>query len=141
MAAERATRKLPPMHPRRGARWLYGMKLMNCSMGSILGYQAMSGRGFGRTYGVSVMSDAPYLAFIRKQPCCMCQASPPSEAHHRTGQRGIGQKNLDTESMPLCHECHMCFHNASGPFKQMDKERRREWQRAQVRHYQDMWTE
>ena len=43
--------------------------------------------------------DPAYLAFIRKQPCCVC--GKQSVAHH-VQSGGIGIKSSDRVSVPLC---------------------------------------
>lgn len=80
--------------------------------------------------------DHVYLAYIRSQPCCVCNYRAPSEAHHHTKARGRGQRGHDRETMPLCKVCHTAFHAASGPFKILRKSERREWQDVQVARYQ-----
>jgi hypothetical protein len=72
-------------------------------------------------------SESGYLAKVRALPCLVC-GKRPSEAHHHTGRRGMGQKSSDSDAMPLCHECHMAFHNGAGRFKDETKKQRREFQ-------------
>lgn len=73
-----------------------------------------------------------YLRLIRSMPCCSCGHSPPSEAHHHTGRRGKGQRAHDHAAMPLCWKCHRAIHDAAPPFDSWSRERREEWQDAQV---------
>ena len=48
-----------------------------------------------------------YLAFLKRQPCCVCGAKQVETAHYpRT--RGAGAK--DDEAIPLCHKCHQESH-------------------------------
>ena len=62
--------------------------------------------------------DADYLAFIRGQPCCVCQA-PAVDAHHpRIGQindggPGMAQKAADKWALPLCRRHHDELHSMS----------------------------
>jgi hypothetical protein len=46
-----------------------------------------------------------YLAFVRKQPCCVCGKQWGIEACH-SGPHGIGQKSPDHSSIPLCRTHH-----------------------------------
>jgi len=46
-----------------------------------------------------------YLAWIRKQPCCVCRSTRSIEASH-TGPHGIGQKSPDSSAIPLCAKHH-----------------------------------
>lgn len=74
----------------------------------------------------------------REQPCAMCHRPPPSEAHHATFGRGLGQKADDSLCIPLCLWCHRDFHAAAGRFRSMDKAARRAWQEA---HVSDPWDD
>lgn len=68
-----------------------------------------------------------YLEWVRSLPCNICQAHPPSDAHHVTGA-GLSMKASDYHTIPLCHSCHMAFHDLSGHFADWTKERRKQWQ-------------
>ena len=56
------------------------------------------------------LRDEKYLAFVRKQPCCVCRAPAPSDAAHIRmastvyGKRatGMAEKPDDKWSVPLC---------------------------------------
>ena len=53
----------------------------------------------------------PYLAYVRKHPCCLCGASP-SEAHHWSHHGGVmGSKVDDYRTVPLCTEHHRHWHD------------------------------
>ena len=53
----------------------------------------------------------PYLAYVRKHPCCLCGASP-SEAHHWSHHGGVmGAKVDDYRTVPLCTEHHRYWHD------------------------------
>ena len=55
---------------------------------------------------------AVYLDYVRSHPCCTCDNSPPSEAHHwHPNQKGMGRKPSDCWSVPLCRVCHQEFHD------------------------------
>jgi hypothetical protein len=56
------------------------------------------------------MRDAAYLAWVRREMCCACNASGPNEAHH-FGPRGMSQKADDYHAVPLCTRCHRMFHD------------------------------
>jgi len=63
----------------------------------------------------------PYLAYVRKHPCCLCGASP-SEAHHWSHHGGVmGSKVDDYRTVPLCTEHHRYWHD-HGTFPEMDRE-------------------
>lgn len=49
-----------------------------------------------------------YLAFIRRQGCCICQR--PAEAHH-TETGGVGMRGSDLSCIPLCRAHHMEYHD------------------------------
>jgi hypothetical protein len=76
----------------------------------------------------NVVADPERLARVRQQPCCNCGHRPRSHAHHATYA-----KKDDSQTMPLCMNCHMNLHNYSGPFKGMTREELEEWQRQQIR--------
>lgn len=59
-------------------------------------------------------NDNAYLEWLRSQPCCVCGASPRSQAAHvRLNSRGgIGQKPLFS-AVPLCARCHHTQHTQS----------------------------
>jgi len=47
-----------------------------------------------------------HLAKVKQLPCGLCQAAPPSIAHHiRTGQ-GMSQRGGHYCTIPLCPLCH-----------------------------------
>lgn len=52
--------------------------------------------------------DSAFLAFIRSLPCVICRRTFRVEAAH-VGQRGLGQKCSDRETIPLC-----AFHHREG---------------------------
>ena len=59
---------------------------------------------------VTLRSD-PYLAYVRRHPCCLCGASP-SEAHHWSHHGGVmGAKVDDYRTVPLCQEHHRYWHD------------------------------
>ena len=54
----------------------------------------------------------PYLAYVRKHPCCLCGAPGPSEAHHWSHHGGVmGSKVDDYRTVPLCTEHHRHWHD------------------------------
>ena len=78
-----------------------------------------------------------YKAFIRKQPCLICEY-PVSEHHHETlnGKKGVAIKGPDNEALPLCYRCHTERH-----IKGRDtfyKEHQKDW-RWLVKHYQYLY--
>ena len=76
--------------------------------------------------------DADYLAFIRRQPCCVCGKPGPSHAAHvragypEAGWRptGLGEKPDDRRTLPLC-----AFDHLEGPDAQ-HRGNEREWWRS-----------
>ena len=82
------------------------------------------------------MRDKAHLAFLRGLPCAMCLAPPPSDAHHSTSHpRGLGLKSGDEYAFPLCHTCHMEFHDKKGRFYRWGKEERKMWERIMADLY------
>ena len=73
------------------------------------------------------MRDPGYLQWVRELPCYHCGKTPAGCAHHRTGA-GMARRASDYETIPLCHGCHMAFHDRRGDFRDMTKARAREWQ-------------
>lgn len=73
-------------------------------------------------------SDERYLAWVRRQPCCVCHQRPV-EAHHLilTG-KGMGMRTPDGWAIPLCPKDHADLHNFRGYFESFNKERRAKWQ-------------
>lgn len=72
------------------------------------------------------LRDERYLAFLRKQPCCVCKAPAPSDAAHIRmastvyGKRatGMAEKPDDRWAVPLCRPlagfefgCHKIQHS------------------------------
>lgn len=55
--------------------------------------------------------DKAYLAYIRKQPCCLCHARGPSIPHHVIS-RGAG--GSDRHTVPVCWICHAKIHAGFG---------------------------
>ena len=54
----------------------------------------------------------PYLAYVRKHPCCLCGAPGPSEPHHWSHHGGVmGAKVDDYRTVPLCQEHHRYWHD------------------------------
>lgn len=92
----------------------------------------------------------PYLAYVRKHPCCLCGAPGPSEPHHWSHHGGVmGSKVDDYRTVPLCTEHHRHWHD-HGTFPEMDREHSeaalmreqawllRAWLDNNVAHYGDM---
>lgn len=91
--------------------------------------------------------DEAFLAWLRRQPCCMCRrrwtASLPNHAHHprRSDDEpvGGGQKAPDQEALTLCPSdprdgwkgCHDHRHEKTGPFSGWSKDEVADWERWQ----------
>lgn len=77
------------------------------------------------------IKDPAYLAFIRKQPCCVCGKPAPSHAAHvragypEAGWRatGMGEKPDDRRTLPLCAADHL-----DGPYAQHRTNERAWWE-------------
>ena len=63
----------------------------------------------------------PYLAYVRKHPCCFC-GNGPSEAHHWSHHGGVmGAKVDDYRTVPLCDPCHIGEWHRTGTFPGMSR--------------------
>lgn len=64
----------------------------------------------------------PYLAYVRKHPCCLCGRSEGIEAHHRSHHGGVmGAKVDDYRTVPLCDPCHIGEWHRTGTFPGMSR--------------------
>lgn len=56
-----------------------------------------------------------YLLAVKFLPCCICNAPPPSDAHHCFSQRFGQKKSSHFHTIPLCKNCHqvglLAIHN------------------------------
>jgi len=50
--------------------------------------------------------DPERLARIKQLPCAVCNAPPPSDAHHCIHDRYSQAKAPDSMTIPLCKACH-----------------------------------
>lgn len=81
--------------------------------------------------------DDAFLAWVRRQPYCMCKKRGPNHAHHPRYGAGVGMKAADRFAISLCETviavvgCHDHRHRKTGPFKEMDREAVRDWEAAQ----------
>ena len=78
-------------------------------------------------------SDRPYLAWLRKQPCCMCSGRPPCHAHHPRTGAGVGLKSADQGAISLCAVCHHDLHALAGHFEGLPRAGLREWEELKAR--------
>ena len=57
-----------------------------------------------------------YMNDVKHLPCCICNAPPPSDAHHCFHGRFSAKKAGDLDVIPLCKSCHQTgpdsIHNA-----------------------------
>lgn len=44
-----------------------------------------------------------HMGRVKGLPCCVCDAPPPSSAHHVTGDK---MPRNDMRTIPLCYDCH-----------------------------------
>lgn len=63
-----------------------------------------------------------YLAWVKQQECCVCQAPGPSDPHHiiAIGDGRTSGTASDIHAMPACRKCHQAIHASV------------EWQRSQT---------
>lgn len=47
-----------------------------------------------------------HIELVKSQPCCLCDAAGPSDAHHILEGRIPGRKSHDFCTIPLCKDCH-----------------------------------
>jgi len=59
------------------------------------------------------LRDKIYLALIRQIPCLSCGSLPSQACHIRIGFNGTGIKPSDSQTLPLCHDCHHRQHTMS----------------------------
>jgi hypothetical protein len=99
--------------------------------------------------------DHEYLAWLRKQACCLCECPFGVHAHHHTHgavtqyeafpgaltrARGKSQRAHDSWAMPLCVKCHLQLHSLSGRFRGWVKEQLRTWQTERVSEYRAIYA-
>jgi hypothetical protein len=86
---------------------------------------------------------AKYLKWIRSLPCDLAGhgvCSGPVDAHHRTGSKGIGQRNHDHQTYPLCRQHHIFERHAlKGYFSGWVKAQIRDFESARVTHYRRLY--
>jgi hypothetical protein len=97
------------------------------------------------------MADKPFIQWLHSQPCAMQPCGAAVQAHHSTnapaerhgkslgGRRGKSQRPDDAHAFALCLRHHAQFHDASGPFRDWTREKRRAWQDEQVAAYRDRY--
>lgn len=91
--------------------------------------------------------DKKYLAFVRKQVCCVggtrCKKASPHHAIEMGGQqeRGMGLTAPDSETLALCSRHHRQFHLRQGFCKGWSDERRRVFQSDEISRLRQMWAD
>lgn len=82
------------------------------------------------------VKEPKYLEWLRRQPCALSghgYCSEQVDAHHRTGGKGMGQKNDDSQAFSLCRQHHIHERHAlAGYFRGWRKERIKAWESEQV---------
>lgn len=57
-----------------------------------------------------------YMKAVKDLPCCICDAPPPSDAHHVIHDRNSAARSSDFDVIPLCKAHHqhgpVAIHNA-----------------------------
>jgi hypothetical protein len=86
--------------------------------------------------------DREYMQRVRGLACIVRHMLPDSadgwtcdgwEMHaHHAGERGLGQKCSDYETVPLCMVHHRDYHDCTGPFAGWSREKRREFAQAAI---------
>jgi hypothetical protein len=122
----------------------------------------------GQKFSPMADEDPGYLSWLRQQHCASCQTPFQIHPHHSTNgshdprdcvlcvgepvtrpsspkalrgaRRGKGERAHDHDAFPLCFKCHRHFHDAAGPFREMDKAARRAWQDAQVGEFRSAYA-
>lgn len=54
---------------------------------------------FSKNHKSKTKGEQEHLAWVKEQPCGVCDAPPPSDAHHI-------QQQLHLLCIPLCKDCH-----------------------------------
>lgn len=93
-----------------------------------------------RTRAKPSKADAAFLAFVRRQPCAMTGAQPPSHAHHPRTGTGTALKPHDSTAIPLSLVAHHDLHALSGAFKGWKREQLREWERAKNAEVRELYA-
>lgn len=59
--------------------------------------------------------DPKHLEFVRSLPCTVCRDDPPNDPHHLfcTGDRGMGRREADWNTISICRRCHDAMHLSS----------------------------
>ena len=88
----------------------------------------------------SRIHDTEYMARVRELPCQVVVDPGPvlptacdgaMHAHH-AGDRGLGQKCSDMETVPFCQRHHAEWHDCRDSFAGMSKEQRRDYARSAI---------
>ena len=81
--------------------------------------------------------DLDYCLWVKTLPCLLAgvasagQCSGVVEADH-AGDRGMGQKCPDNETIPLCSSHHLDRHACTGFFRGRPKPWKREWRHSAI---------
>ena len=68
------------------------------------------------------LTSEPYLAYVRKHPCCVCGRTEGVVAHHWSHHgASTGKKVDDYRTVPLCDPCHMGEWHRTGTFPGMSR--------------------
>lgn len=90
--------------------------------------------------------DKVYTAWVRTRPCSARSMANAGDcfggvqAHHAGRDRGLSQRAHDDTCIPLCVKHHQDWHSAAGPFRPLDKERRRQWSEQQIGAMRRLWA-
>lgn len=87
--------------------------------------------------------DNAYRAYVRGLSCVVAPhgCTGGIEAHHAGNDRGLGQRADDSTCIPLCLKHHTEWHAASGPFKTMKKQERRDWAKSAIERTQKQYAD
>ena len=61
---------------------------------------------------LSAAEHRKHVEAVKSLPCVVCQAPPPSDAHHCICDRYGTKKPCDCHTIPLCRVCHLDGPNA-----------------------------
>jgi len=60
-------------------------------------------------------AEKAFMAMVGEEPSCLLCASRLVELHHH-GRKGLSQKVSHFMVVPLCHDCHMRWHDSGALF-------------------------
>jgi hypothetical protein len=95
-------------------------------------------RGPSRRSLNRTLAAALYVRWVHGRPCVLdaahACAGPIQQSHGRNldGPTGMGRKESDFDSVPMCRGCHEQWEQYKGAFAGWTREQRRLWMQAQI---------